>query len=386
MEMMATMPPSFWRSRRAVGLWLLAVAAIILAMITVGGLTRITGSGLSITEWDPIMGAIPPLNDAQWHDAFAKYQLIPQYTHENEGMSLAAFKGIFWWEWAHRLLGRLLGVAFFVPFVWFAWTGAIRRSEWPRMIVLFALGGLQGFVGWWMVESGLETRVSVSQYRLAIHLGVALILLVAMVWTALEYLRLSSPPRSWGRGQGEGAATVTSAVSIPSPRPSPPLRGGEGVIFAYVIAALVYVQMLLGALVAGLHAGLIYNTWPSMDGRFLPEDAFSLSPWWINFFENPSMAQFDHRIGAYIVALGVFTLWWRERSARLDGWARRSGNALLHITLFQIALGIATLLLQAPEFLAAAHQLTAALLLSTAVWHAFELHTAQGRGNQSAIA
>lgn len=336
---------SFWRSRRAVGFWLLAIAAIVLAMIAVGGLTRITGSGLSITEWDVIMGAIPPLNDAQWHEAFAKYQRIPQYIHENRGMSLEAFKGIFWWEWAHRLLGRLLGVLFFVPFVWFAWTGAIRRAEWPRMIVLFLLGGLQGAVGWWMVQSGLETRVSVSQYRLAIHLGVALILLVAMVWTALEYLRTER--------------------AGPSRLPKGPAA----------IVVLVYAQMLLGALVAGLHAGLIYNTWPSMDGRFAPEDALAQSPWWINFFENPGTAQFDHRIGAYIIAISVIVLWWRKRG-QMQGLARRSGNALLHLTLFQIVLGVGTLLLQAPEFLAAVHQLTAALLLCTAVWHAFELRYA----------
>ncbi|HWD29125.1 MAG TPA: COX15/CtaA family protein, partial [Rhizomicrobium sp.] len=225
------MTSSALRSRRAVGLWLFGMAAIILGMVVVGGLTRITGSGLSITQWDPIVGAIPPLSDAQWHAAFAKYQRIPQYIHENAGMTLAGFKGIFWWEWAHRLLGRLLGALFLVPFVWFAWTGAIRRAEWPRMVVLFLLGGLQGFVGWWMVESGLETRVSVSQYRLAIHLGVALILLVAMVWTGLEYLRDRKPA---------------------------PARG------PLTVAVLVYLQMLLGALVAGLHAGLLYNTWPSM--------------------------------------------------------------------------------------------------------------------------
>ncbi|HEY0105297.1 MAG TPA: COX15/CtaA family protein [Rhizomicrobium sp.] len=335
--------PEFWRSRRAVGWWLLGVAAIILGMITVGGLTRLTGSGLSITQWDPILGALPPLTDAQWQAAFAKYRLIPQYIHENAGMSLAAFKGIFWWEWAHRLLGRLLGVFFVLPFLWFAWTGAIRRAEWPRMVVLFLLGGLQGFVGWWMVQSGLETRLSVSQYRLAIHLGVALVLLVAMVWIALDYLRREGEP---ARG----------------PRlPRGPLA----------VAALVYAQMLLGALVAGLHAGLIYNTWPSMDGRLAPQDAFALSPWWVNFFENPGTAQFDHRIGAYAVAISVFVLRWRGRG-RPAGWARRSGNALLHLTLFQVALGIATLLLQAPEFLAAAHQLTAALLLCAAVWHVFE--------------
>src|SRR6201996_2002345 len=183
-------------SRRAVGIWLLAVAAIIAGMVVIGGLTRLTGSGLSITEWDPIMGVIPPLSDATWQDAFHKYQQIPQYTRENAGMTLDGFKGIFWWEWTHRLLGRLLGVVFFVPFVWFAWRGAITRKEIPRMVVLFLLGGLQGFIGWWMVESGLEVRVSVSQYRLAIHLGTALILFGAILWTALEYLRshFPSPP------------------------------------------------------------------------------------------------------------------------------------------------------------------------------------------------
>jgi len=340
------------RRRRTVAFWLLTVASVILAMITVGRLTRITGSGLSITEWDPIMGAIPPISDAAWQDAFEKYQRIPQYAHEHAGMTLDAFKGIYWWEWAHRLLGRLLGVIFFVPFVLFAWIGAIRRAEWPRMLLLFALGGLQGFVGWWMVESGLETRVSVSQYRLAIHLGVALVLLVAILWTALEYLRL------------------------PHDEDVKALRREYGVAWPIVIALLVYFQMLLGALVAGLHAGYIYNTWPLMDGRLVPEDALAQSPWWINFFENPGMAQFDHRIGAYVIALAVFGLWWQERKLTLPKLAKRSGIALVHLTIFQIALGITTLLLQAPEFLAALHQLTAALLLCTAIWHAFELRYA----------
>ena len=355
MSQVTSVPHSLSPRRRAVAFWLLAVAAVILTMITVGGLTRITGSGLSITEWDPIVGAIPPISDAQWHEAFAKYQRIPQYIHQNRSMSLGEFKGIFWWEWAHRLLGRLLGIIFFVPFVLFAWIGAIRRSEWPRMLLLFALGGLQGFVGWWMVESGLETRVSVSQYRLAIHLGVALILLVAILWTALEYFRSSSDGRVAVARKRQLDAFATYAIAI---------------------AVLVSLQMLLGALVAGLHAGLIYNTWPSMDGRLIPEDAFSQSPWWINVFENPGTAQFDHRIGAYIIVLSVFAFWWSERKSKLEGLARRSGNALLHVTLFQIALGILTLLTQAPEFLAALHQLMAALLLCTAVWHAFELRHA----------
>ena len=334
---------NFWRSRTAVGLWLLAMALVILGMVTIGGLTRLTGSGLSITEWDPIMGAIPPLNEMQWADAFAKYQRIPQYIIENRGMSLEAFKGIFWWEWTHRFLGRMLGVLFALPFAWFAWAGAIKREEWPRMLVLFALGGLQGFIGWWMVQSGLETRVSVSQYRLAIHLGAAILLLGAMVWIALEYLRgLKSEPQSATR--------------------------------AYAMIGLVYVQMLLGALVAGLHAGLLYNTWPDMDGRVFPEGAFSVSPWWLNPFENPGLAQFDHRIGAYLAAACAAVIYFK--GIKLSGMTKKSAKAVAVITTFQVGLGIATLLLQAPEGMAAFHQVTAAVLFCAAVWHAYELRYA----------
>jgi cytochrome c oxidase assembly protein subunit 15 len=329
---------NFWKNRKAVGIWLLGVAAVIMAMIAIGGLTRLTGSGLSITQWDPIMGAIPPLNGPAWAEAFAKYRRIPQYAIENRGMTLEGFKGIFWWEWTHRLLGRLLGVAFLVPFMWFAWTGAIRRSEWPRMLVLFALGGLQGFVGWWMVQSGLETRVSVSQYRLTIHLGTALLLLVAILWIALEYLRGDEGRRNARRG--------------------------------FVFAGLVYMQMLLGALVAGLHAGLVYNTWPDMNGHLFPDSPFFASPWWINFFENDGLAQFDHRIGAYVVA--AFAVWIWSKAPALQRWGRASANFILGITIFQILLGITALLLQAPEGLAALHQITAATLLCAAVWHAFE--------------
>ncbi len=344
-----TAPENFWTSRRAVGFWLLAIALVILGMVTIGGLTRLTGSGLSITEWKPIMGAIPPLNQAEWQDAFTKYQRIPQYMVENRGMSLEAFKGIFWWEWIHRFLGRLLGVLFFVPFVWFAATGAIRKRDLPRMLTLFVLGGLQGFIGWWMVTSGFEVRTSVSQYRLAIHLGAALLLLVAILWIALEYLR------------GE------------------PAKGDARRGIAFV--ALVYFQMLLGALVAGLHAGLIYNTWPDMNGRVLPEDAFFSAPWWINFFENPGLAQFNHRIGAYIVA--GFAAFIYARGVKLSGTAKASAKTVAIITAFQIFLGVTTLLLQAPEWLAAAHQVTAALLLCAAVWHAYELRALAPTGGRS---
>ncbi|MBV9062778.1 MAG: COX15/CtaA family protein, partial [Alphaproteobacteria bacterium] len=174
-------------SRRAVGWWLIVVALMIAGMVVIGGLTRLTGSGLSITEWDPVMGAIPPLSQADWLDAFHKYQGIPQYIREHQGMSLAQFQFIYWWEWTHRLLGRLIGFVFLLPFLWFVWAGAISRRDIPRMVLLFALGGLQGFVGWWMVESGLETRVSVSQYRLAIHFGVALLLFAGILWSAFQY-------------------------------------------------------------------------------------------------------------------------------------------------------------------------------------------------------
>jgi len=344
-----TASPNFWTSRRAVAFWLFAVALVILGMVTIGGLTRLTGSGLSITQWDPIMGAIPPLNQAAWMDAFAKYQRIPQYMVENRGMTLAGFKGIFWWEWTHRLLGRLVGVLFLVPFLWFASVGAIRRADWPRMLLLFALGGLQGFIGWWMVSSGLEVRTSVSQYRLAIHLGAALLLLVACLWIGLEYLR------------GSDSDSVSEAER----------SDAGGIKRGIAFAGLVYVQMLLGALVAGLHAGLIYNSWPDMNGRVLPEDPFFSSPWWINFFENPGLAQFDHRIGAYIVA--GFAAFLYARGLKLSGYAKASAKAVAIVTAFQIFLGITTLLLQAPEWLAAAHQVTAALLLCAAVWHAYEL-------------
>jgi cytochrome c oxidase assembly protein subunit 15 len=331
---------NFWKSSRAVGLWLLAVTLVILVMVVIGGLTRLTGSGLSITEWQPIMGAIPPLSDAQWAEAFAKYQHIPQYAAENQGMTLDGFKGIFWWEWTHRFLGRLAGAVFLLPFLWFAGCGAIQRSELPRMVLLFALGGLQGLVGWWMVQSGLETRVSVAPYRLMIHLGTAIILLGAMVWTTLDYLK----------GRGEGRA----------PR------------YALGFIALVYVQMLLGALVAGLHGGLIYNTWPGMNGQFFPEDGFFFSPWWRNFFENPALAQFNHRMIAYAVAALVIMVY--SRALKLgNGPAKKSGKAATILTAIQIFLGIVTLQFRAPEFLAALHQLIATLLFSAAVWHAHEL-------------
>ena len=326
--------------RRAVGVWLVCVAALIVAMLAVGGLTRLTGSGLSITQWDPIVGAVPPLSHADWMEAFHKYQLIPQYRFEHQGMTVEAFKGIFWWEWIHRFLGRFIGFAFFMPFVWFASTGAIGRKAWGRMLALFALGGLQGFVGWWMVKSGLEVRVSVSQYRLAIHLGVAVLLLGAILWVALEYLR-----------------------------PQLRARGGAAARIAYAFVGLAFAQMLLGAIVAGLHAGLVYNTWPLMNGRFGPEHP--LAHGWISFFEDPGLAQFDHRMVAYAVAIFAWIFWQWIRTHAPS--ARRSADTVVIVTAVQIMLGIFTLLYQVPVALAALHQVTAALLFCAAVWQAYEL-------------
>ena len=340
-------------SRRAVAFWLFAVAAIVLGMVVLGGLTRLTGSGLSITEWDPIMGTIPPMSDAAWHAAFAKYQQIPQYRLENHGMTLDGFRAIFWWEWTHRLLGRGVGFAFAVPCLLFCFTGAIGRAQWPRMGLLFALGGLQGVVGWWMVMSGLETRVAVSQDRLAIHLGVAIILLGALLWTALEYLRSSSLPPS-------GDAEAPKALRV----------GGAALV------ALIYLQMLLGALVAGLHAGLVYNTWPSMDGRLFPENPFSASPWWRSFFDDPGLAQFDHREVAYAVLVVALGLAWHVRRSRPSERAVTASGAVAFLVVTQVVLGVVTLVSQAPLGLAAAHQLTAAALFCAAVWQAFELRAA----------
>jgi heme a synthase len=349
---MVTLPTSSARvpsQHRAVAIWLFVVALLIALMVTVGGLTRLTGSGLSITEWRPVTGVLPPLSDSAWNAEFARYQRIPQFRFENPNMDVAGFKAIYWWEWSHRFLGRLLGFVFLLPFLYFAATGAIARKGYPRMIALFALGGLQGFVGWWMVESGLETRVSVSQYRLAIHLGVALILFGAMIWTALDYSRASS---------------VTRPRSPQEDNLSP---------WALAFAVLVYLQMLLGALVAGLHAGLIYNTWPSMDGRVFPEHPFFHQPWWVNFGESPGLAQFDHRIGAYVIAISALALWTAGRRLKLGGAARMSGNAVLAVTGFQIVLGIVTLLNQAPVAVAALHQATAVALFASAIWHAQSL-------------
>ena len=256
----------------AIRLWLYAVAAMVLAMVMVGGASRLTESGLSITEWQPVMGALPPLSDAQWQIEFGKYQAIPQYHALNQGMSLDAFKNIYWWEWTHRLIGRLIGFVFLLPLLWFLWRGWIGPGLRGRLWFIFGLGALQGAVGWWMVASGLAERVEVSQYRLATHLVLACVIYVAIIWTAQ---RLGERP----------------AMPVP-------LRIRLG---AMALLILVLLQIYLGALVAGLRAGYVYNTWPLIDGALIPDGArlFLDTPLWRNFFENTLTAQFDHRMTAY---------------------------------------------------------------------------------------
>lgn len=320
--------------------WLFLIAALVAAMVVVGGATRLTGSGLSITEWRPITGAVPPLSEPAWQAEFAKYQEIPQYRLLNSGMTLAEFKGIYWWEWSHRLLGRALGVVFLVPLLIFIARRQITGALAWRLGGVFALGGLQGFVGWYMVASGLVGRVSVSQYRLAAHLGLALLLFALVLWTALGVARGGDRSRT-------------------SRRPKL-FWGGLGV------AALVYLQMILGAFVAGLHAGKIYNTWPLMDGRFVPEAYFSSAPRWRDIFENPAAAQFDHRIGAYAVTLAALAFAFAARRTTI---AKRAYLVVVAV-LFQVALGIMTLLAVAPLSLSLAHQVTALAVLAAALYAA----------------
>jgi cytochrome c oxidase assembly protein subunit 15 len=324
-------------SRSLIATWLFVVAGLVAAMVLLGGLTRLTGSGLSITEWKPIHGALPPLSNAEWQEEFDAYKQIPQYQILNKGMTLDEFKTIFWWEWSHRNLGRFIGLAFLVPFLVFLARGQIERALIPRLIALFVLGGLQGALGWFMVASGLSERTDVSQYRLVAHLGLALVIYAAILWTALPLLR------------GEW----------------PPVRREHRLFrWSLVVLALIFVQILLGGFVAGTDAGLTYNTWPLMDGRLIPEDAY---PNWLAPFEDVTTIQFNHRMMAYIVAATAVALWytgWRARAAAT------TGNVLLAALVVQMLLGIWTLIAVMPIWLAALHQTGAVVLLTAALVHA----------------
>ncbi len=325
--------------------WLVFVAAMVFAMVIVGGATRLTDSGLSITEWKPLLGAIPPLNETDWLEALEKYRQIPEYQLINKGMSLDEFKFIYWWEWGHRFLGRAIGLAFFVPFVFFWLTGRLHKSQVPRLLVLFVLGGLQGALGWYMVKSGLVERTDVSQYRLSAHLTLATVIFAAIVWTALGI----------GRDKRRPASTVTLGWS------------------ALTLTVLIIVQTALGGFVAGLDAGLSHNTWPLMDGRFVPNGLMAMEPAWRNFFENVLTVQFQHRIMAYVIAGLALAHAARAMSEKNSPAVRMSGLAILIAVLAQIGFGIWTLLAHVPITLGLIHQGGALVVLTACIWHLHEV-------------
>jgi cytochrome c oxidase assembly protein subunit 15 len=330
------------RDMRPVRIWLWAVALLVILTLLVGGATRLTGSGLSITEWRPISGVLPPLSESAWLDEFEKYKRIPQFLAVNAGMDLAEFKFIYWWEWGHRLLGRLIGVVFAVPLLVFWWRGMIEGALRWKLAGLFLLGGLQGAIGWWMVSSGLSERTDVSQYRLAIHLTLACIILAAIV------------------------AVADSLLAEPKEKNASVARFG-----AAILLALVFLQIFTGALVAKTGAGMTFNTWPLIDGRFFPpsSDLFAIKPAWHNFFENVLTVQFEHRMVAYLLfiaaALHVFTL---LRSGPL--LAARRAAILFALITAQAMLGIVTLVYEMPFALAHAHQAGGVIVLIFATIHA----------------
>jgi len=326
-----------------VAAWLLACSALVFAMIVVGGVTRLTHSGLSITEWQPIVGTIPPLSQGDWEAAFAKYRATPEYQQVNKGMTLEAFKGIFWWEYAHRLLGRLIGVAFLVPLVAFALARRIPRGLVRALVAIFVLGGLQGAMGWYMVKSGLVDDPRVSQFRLTAHLLLAFVILGALLWTALS---LAHPAR----------APLASRADRSARR------------WAFGIAALVLAMVATGGFVAGIRAGFAYNTFPLMNGALVPPEVMMLEPWWRNFFWNMATVQLDHRVGAWLLFLLVPVLWWKLRRAPgVPVRAEKGGDALFAMLLVQLGLGIATLVNVVPLPLAALHQAGAVVVFALAL-------------------
>ena len=332
---------------RSVATWLFVVAALVVAMVLVGGATRLTGSGLSITQWRPVTGVLPPLGAHAWQVEFARYRAIPQYRLLNVGMTLKQFKFIYGWEWTHRLLGRLVGLVFFVPLVVFLFLKKIPRRLIWRCWLLLALGGLQGLIGWWMVASGLEARVYVAPERLATHLGLALAIYALAVWTGWE---------AWtGRPRGGDHYAPPSWIG-----------------WATALVALIFLQMLLGGLVAGNHAGLVYNDWPMMNGRFVPtayaargSEGHGL---WATLVHSQAAVQFDHRMTAYLVFLVVVGLGLTVFAARNVPAALRSmAMVLIAVVTVQVLLGIATVMAAAPLWLSLIHQLWAVVLLTAAL-------------------
>ncbi len=322
---------------RRIAIWLVVMCGLVAAMVIVGGATRLTDSGLSITEWRPVTGAVPPLSEAAWQVEFEKYKSIPEYEQVNYGMSLAQFKSIYWWEWGHRFLGRVIGIAFLIPLIVFMATKQATGRLAVKLLGLFVLGGMQGLLGWYMVQSGLADRVDVSQYRLAAHLSLAVVLFALMAWLAFDL---------WPSGK--------SPVR-------PKIRIG-----AMALTAGIFGQMVLGAFVAGLRAGRTFNSWPLMDGAFFPHGYFAGEPGFNDLFETIAAVQFNHRIGAYLVAAGAFWFWFVARKTAIATRAR----LLLFAVGFQILLGIWTVLAATPIALGLLHQAGALMVFTLALYAA----------------
>jgi cytochrome c oxidase assembly protein subunit 15 len=330
------------RSQIQIAAWLLLCCTMLFSLVVVGGVTRLTHSGLSIVEWQPLVGTLPPLNEQAWQEVFQKYRQTPEYRQVNFGMSLAEFKSIFWWEYAHRLLGRLIGLVYLLPFLYFFVRRQVDRPLAWKLAGIFVLGGLQGALGWYMVQSGLIDDPRVSQYRLTAHLGLALAIYAAMLWVALELLAPQQLPRH------------------------DPSRHGLW-RFSLALTALIFVMALSGGLVAGIRAGLAYNTFPLMNGHWVPPGILTLEPWYSNFFNNLATVQFNHRLLAWLLATLVPWFWWRATRVALTPRARLWCHLLPAVLALQIGLGIITLLFAVPVALGAAHQAGALLLLTTAL-------------------
>jgi cytochrome c oxidase assembly protein subunit 15 len=325
--------------KRRVAIWLFSVCALVFCMVVLGGVTRLTGSGLSMTDWRPVTGVLPPMSEAAWQAEFDRYQASPEFEHVNSHMDVEAFKGIFWLEYLHRLLGRLIGLAFLLPFLWFALRRDVQPREYPRYLAMFALGGLQGLLGWYMVKSGLVDVPHVSQYRLTAHLAMAFLVFGFMFWTALSL---------WFSADGEGRH---------------PWFGRT-----VALTGLVATTILSGGFVAGLKAGKIYNTFPLMGDKLVPEGLFAMTPAIRNVFENTTTVQFDHRLLALTTLALIVLYWWRSRAVLLPRRASLAATALMHTAFLQVALGITTLLMSVPVLLGALHQATAMLLLTAALF------------------
>jgi len=326
-------------ARRAIRAWLYALFALVVAMIAVGGLTRLTGSGLSITDWRPVTGAIPPLSAADWAREFDAYRQIDQYQLLNQGMTLGEFQFIYWWEWGHRQLGRFIGLVWGLGFLWFWLRGQIPPGWTGRLLLLGALGGAQGAIGWWMVASGLsEGMVAVASYRLAVHLGLAFVILGLIAWYALLL--------------GRSEAALMQAR-----------RGREAKLFSMSTGLMhfAFLQIILGALVAGIDAGRGYTDWPLMAGQIVPPAVFELQPLWRNFFENDGLVQFNHRVAGYLLAIFAVVVWVRGRRSSYRT-TRVAFSLMLGAMALQIVLGIVTVMHGAPWPLAIAHQLMAVAL------------------------